>query len=169
MIGMKNVIVGRTASALWAVALDFLGSRDRGVEGVAAIEFAVITPTFVLALICASDLGLGIYRQMQVQDAAQFGAEYAVAHGFDAGAISAAVSATSSFPSLSVSPPPAQYCGCPTSSGVTVADCGSSCPSGGSPGTYVTVSTQGIYKTILSYPVIPSSFTFSNQATVRIQ
>ncbi len=169
MIVMNNLIITRAGSALRAAARDFLGGRDRGIQGVAAIEFAVITPTLVLALICASDLGLGIYRHMQVQNAAQFGAEYAVAHGFDASAISAAVSAASNFPSLSVSPPPSQFCGCPTSGGVTIADCASSCPSGSSPGTYVTVSTQGTYKTILSYPSIPNSFTFSNQATVRIQ
>ena len=165
---MRQRLANR-ASAVWRAAADFLAGRERGIEGVAAIEFAVVIPPLVVAMICASDLGLGIYRRMQVQNAAQLGAEYAVAHGFDAGSISSAVSSGSNFPSLSVSPTPTQFCGCPGATGIATSDCASSCPSGGAPGTYVTVSTQGTYNTILRYPMIPNSFTFSNQATVRIQ
>ena len=57
------------------------------IDGVAAIELSIIAPMLVLALVCTADLGLGIYRNMQVQNAAQAGAEYAVTHGFVADSI----------------------------------------------------------------------------------
>ncbi|TMJ54449.1 MAG: pilus assembly protein, partial [Alphaproteobacteria bacterium] len=54
----------------------------RDIRGVAAIEFAIVAPMLVLAMVCTADLGLGIYRKMQVQNAAQAGAEYAIVHGY---------------------------------------------------------------------------------------
>jgi hypothetical protein len=50
----------------------------------------------VLALICTVDLGLGINRKMQVENAAQAGAQYAVVHGFAASSISNAVTQATS-------------------------------------------------------------------------
>lgn len=165
---MRDLALRKLASCLARAALDFARGRDRGVDGSALVEFAVTGPALVLMMVCAGDLGLGIYRHMQVQNAAQVGAQFAVAHGFNATAISSAVSAASSFP-LSVSPAPTQFCGCPSTSGIATADCGSTCASGVSAGTYVTVSTQATYTPVVSYPLLPSSFSFSNQATVRIQ
>lgn len=164
---MRNLATKLT-SRLAQAALDFARGRNRGVHGGALVEFAVTGPALVLMMVCAGDLGLGIYRHMQVQNAAQVGAQYAVAHGFDATAISSAVTAVSSYP-LSASPAPTQFCGCPSASGVATADCGSTCPSGISAGTYVTVSTQATYTPVVPYPLLPSSFSFSNQSTVRIQ
>ena len=47
--------------------------------GNAAIEMAVIAPVLVLLLVGIADFGMAVYRKMQVQHAAQAGAEYAMA------------------------------------------------------------------------------------------
>ena len=139
------------------------------VRGVAAIELSIIAPTLALALICTADLGLGIYRNMQVQNAAQAGAEYAVAHGFVAESITTAVQAATALSGISASPAPSQFCGCPSATGVAVATCGATCPGGSTVGTYVTVSALATYRTLLPYPALPSSFALTAQSTVRIQ
>jgi Flp pilus assembly protein TadG len=139
-----------------------------GVRGALSIEFAVIAPTLVLMLIGVLDLGMGIYRKMQVQNAAQAGAAYAVLHGFTSSSIESAVTSATSF-GVSASPAPSEFCGCASSGGVTAATCGSTCSGGSSPGTYVTVSAQGTYTTLLPYPGIPNSYTLSAQSTVRLQ
>jgi Flp pilus assembly protein TadG len=141
----------------------------RADEGIAAVEFAFVAPVLVILIVCTADLGLGLYRKMQVQNAAQAGAQYAAVHGFDSSSISAAVTGATSFSAISASPTPSQFCGCPSSTGVTSTSCSSTCSGGASPGTYVTVSATGSYTTLISYPGIPSTFTFTAQPTVRIQ
>jgi len=146
----------------------FISGSDRGASGATAIEFAIIGPALVLMMACTIDLGMGIYRKMQVQNAAQAGAEYAIAHGFTASIANAVTNATS-FSGIAASPAPSEFCGCPSSTGVTSVTCSSTCSSGAAAGTYVMVSAQGTYNTILSYPLIPNSFVFAAQSTVRIQ
>jgi Flp pilus assembly protein TadG len=146
------------------------------VRGIAAIEFAFITPVLILMSIAVFDLGQGAYRDMQVQNAAQAGAEYAIAHGFNANSISNAVKSATSFAGIGVSQAPSQFCGCASSTGIsnvscnsTCSSCNSTCSNGLGPGTYVTVSAQGTYTTMIPYPMMPSSFTFNAQSTARIQ
>ncbi len=148
---------------------NFVTKGQNAVAGSAAIEFAIVAPVLVLALIGTTDLGLGIHRKMQVENAAQAGVEYAVVYGFTASSISNAVTSATSFSGISSSPAPVQFCGCASTTGITNADCGSTCTGGVAPGVYVTVSAQGTYRTILSYPIIPDSFTFASQSTARIQ
>jgi Flp pilus assembly protein TadG len=143
-------------------------STDRGTNGTMAVEFAIIAPALVLMMACTVDLGMGIYRKMQVENAAQAGAEYAIEHGYT-GSIANVVSNATTFSGIIASPGPSEFCGCPSSTGITSAACNSTCPSGVAAGTYVTVSAQGTYNTILPYPVIPHTFTFAAQSTVRIQ
>ena len=60
-------------------------------KGVAAIEFAIMIPLFGLMLVSVTDIGLSVYRKMQVESAAQTGAQYAMVRGFDLSSISGAV------------------------------------------------------------------------------
>jgi Flp pilus assembly protein TadG len=136
---------------------------------VAAIEFAIVAPTLILALICTADLGVGIFRKMQVENAAQAGAQYASTNGFAASSISSAVTNATGFSSVSATPAPVQFCGCASDTGITTVDCSATCAGGFSAATYVTVSAQASYTTILPYPIIPSSFTFTSASTVRVQ
>ena len=145
-----------------------LGSTREATSGVASIELAIIAPVIVLALICTFDLGLGIYRRMQVESAAQGGAEYAIARGFSADGVTRAVANATSF-AVTANPAPSQFCGCATATGVSAMACGQPCPNGVSAGTYVTVSAQGSYNTLLPYPMFPNTYNFAAQSTVRTQ
>jgi len=140
--------------------------QDR--TGVTAIEFAIIAPVMVLMFICMADLGLGVYTDMQVNNAAQYGTEYALAKGYDSSAITTAVKNSSSLSNATVSP--TEFCGCPGSSGVITNSCNASCSDGGGKsGTYVQVAVSSTYTTMLRYPGLPSSYSLSAQSTVRLQ
>lgn len=147
----------------------FLSGDINGIRGTSAIEFAMIAPAMILMSICTIDLGIGFYRYMQVESAAGAGARYAALHGFSADTIAAAITNATSYSGISASPDPNQFCGCPSTSGVAVATCGSTCTGGAAAGTYVNASAQTVYTPIMSYPLLPSSFTLSAQSTMRIQ
>src|ERR1700730_18569217 len=118
----------------------FFSSDCSAIAGAASIELAIIAPVLVAALICTVDLGLGIYRSMQVEAAAQAGAEYAVTRGFSPAGVTGAVAGAASLGGVQATPAPVQFCGCASAGGVTSTVCGQPCPDGTSPGTYVTVS-----------------------------
>jgi Flp pilus assembly protein TadG len=146
-------------------------SRAAGdTSGVAAIEFGIIVPILVMMTVATVDIGMGFYRKMQVEDAAQAGAQWAIRNGFDSAGISNAVtSAIQGAPAISVSPAPVQFCGCASGSSISAASCGSTCPGGVQAGTYTTVSAQMTYNTILPYGFFPSTFNFVSQSTARLQ
>src|SRR5262249_8459253 len=134
-----------------------------------AIEFSIIAPVLIAATICTVDLGMVSYRKLQVQDAAQAGAQYAAVHGFNASSISNAISGATSYSGISASPAPTQFCGCASATGIRILGCGSQCPGNIAAGTYVTASAQSTYTPIIPYPMIANSFALSAQSTVRIQ
>lgn len=146
------------------VAARRLGRQRRGN---AAIEMALIAPALVLLLVGLADYGTAIYRRMQVQNAAQAGADFAMRNGFNNAAIVAAVTNASAFVGLTATPAPVEACGCASVSAVAPAICGSTCAGGRAAGTYVTVSATGTHTTLLPYPGIPSSFTFVATSTTR--
>jgi TadE-like protein len=184
----------------WARGIrNFMVGAD-GITGAAMVEFAVFVPAFAFMVVYLLDFGFYTFRQMEVQHAAQAGAQYAIAYGgypsstLCPGAscpISLAVANDSNDPKFPIiaSPAPVEFCGCPSSSGVTQIATGKSacsatntgsCPipnnatcSGGA-GTYVTVSAQGTYTPLVA-PLpgglfsTKSSYTLSACATVRVQ
>jgi Flp pilus assembly protein TadG len=138
-------------------------------SGVAAVEFGFMIPLFGLMLISVTDIGLSVYRKMQVEGAAQVGARYAMVNGFDASAISTAVTSASNATAITATPSPVKFCGCSTGSSISAVACGTTCPGGATAGTYTTVSAQAKYSTILNYQVVPYTYTFNAQSTVRLQ
>jgi hypothetical protein len=160
--------LGRNAN-LRATLAEFFAGSGRGIQGAAAIELAALAPVLVMAMIVTADLGMGIYRNMQVQGAAQTGAEYAVNHGFDAGAITNAIAISTPLTGLSASPAPRQFCGCASSTGIVETACDANCAGGARAGTYVTASAQSVYQTLIPYPLLPDTFTLTAQSTVRLQ
>jgi Flp pilus assembly protein TadG len=168
-MSMQRVVRSHVTEAKWRPRIcAFFSGNGVGIQGVAAVELALLGPMAILMLVVTFDLGMGIYRNMQVQNAAQAGAQYAIAHGFGS-QISNVVTSATSFSAIAASPAPSKFCGCPSSAGVTVATCSSTCTSGMVAGTYVSVSSQGTYTTILPYPLIRNSFPLTAQSTVRIQ
>ncbi len=158
----------------------FAKSGGDAVTGIAAIEFAIIVPLLILMLVGVIDLGLGMYRNMQVQESAQAGAQYAVVKGCTASDISNAVTSATSYSSIAASPGPVEFCGCATATGLTnitnqnttcsSACSGSTCSNGYTAGTYVTVSASATYYPSLIYSsLFPKSFALTAQSTVRIK
>jgi Flp pilus assembly protein TadG len=143
------------------------GGHD-GIRGAAGIEFAILASILIVMAIGVVDVGMGFYRKMQVQNAAQAGAYYAMRHGFAPTSIANAVTAATAFSGISASPAPRQYCGCPSNTGIATIDCSSTCPDGSTAAKYVEVSAQGTYNTILIYPSFPQSFPLASMSTVRL-
>src|SRR5690349_13225623 len=129
--GRSRVAIKRGASATpttivrrWARRLALMARTDRGN---AAIEFALATPILIGLLVPVADLGIAMSQQLQVQQAAQAGAQYALLHGYNSSAISNAVTAATNLPGVSAAPAPSQSCGCPTGTAIAAASCSSTC------------------------------------------
>src|SRR5947209_8673258 len=75
-------------------------------EGSAAVEFSVVAPVLAVVLVPLIDIGMAVYQQMQVQDAAQAGAQYAMAHGWNSASIQNAVTGATAL-SVTAAPAPA--------------------------------------------------------------
>jgi TadE-like protein len=162
----------------------FLVGED-GIAGAALIEFTIFAPLLVVMSIYLMDFGLLFYRQMQVQNAAQAGVDWAVAnHVFNAAGITAAVNNATTYtditlPTDSLNPNPIERCGCPSSAGglsftaynppIACRVCGTP-PSTSVGGLYVTVQTQAIWNSFIQYGLFPNpTRTLTAQATARIQ
>jgi len=147
----------------------FLARVASNTSGAVAVEFGFMIPVLTLMVVSVIDIGLGVYRKMQVEQAAQAGVEYAIAHGFDANAISNAVTSATNSSAVTASPSPVTFCGCATGSSISTVSCGTTCPGGALAGTYTTVSSQATYSTMLNYQVVPYTYTYSKQSTARLQ
>jgi Flp pilus assembly protein TadG len=147
--------------------------RDR--RGVSAVEFAILAPVLVALPVPIVDIGLGLYTQMELQNAAQAGAQYALLHpsAFPSPAqIQAA--AVAAVPSLTLTASSSQACGCPGTGpagapAVTFGSCGTACSTGQPPGTFITVTAQTTYVPMMSYPALGNSVALSAHSVARIQ
>ena len=165
----------------------FLVGED-GIAGTALIEFTLFAPLLVVMSIYTMDFGLLFYRNMQVENAAQAGADWAIAnHVFNDTGIRAAVTNATTNTGISISTGyPIERCGCPSStpdtppgldftSNTAPAPCPvCTLPGGGSAvgGLYVTVQTQATYNSVVPYGLFSgakATRTLTAQATARIQ
>jgi Flp pilus assembly protein TadG len=139
--------------------------RDR--RGVAAVEFAIIVPVLIGMFMGVVDLGLGLFTQVQLANAAQAGAAYAMQKGYNAGGMTYAAQTSTRLTGLTVTP--SQFCGCPSDTGVISTSCTASCGDGLTAGTFVQISVSKAYSTLLSYPGLPSTINMSESAVARTQ
>jgi Flp pilus assembly protein TadG len=141
--------------------------RDR--SGVAAIEFALAAPILVAAFVGIADVGMGIYKQMQLVNAVQAGARYAMINGWNSAQIQNAVTSATDLTAVSATPAPTTSCGCPSNATIIAATCGSTCASSAAAGTYVTVNAQFAYTPVIPFVGFGGAVTLVAQSTVRIQ
>ena len=153
----------------------FLVGED-GNAGSALIEFTLLAPLLVIMGVYTMDFGFVFYRQMQVQNAAQAGVDWAMAnHVFNAAGVIAAVNSATNYGGITVSTGyPIEQCGCPSSTGVTFTDntAPTPCPTCGGAvgGLYVTVQTQATWNSFIQYGLFSSAAsTLTAQATARLQ
>lgn len=137
-------------------------------RGTAIVEFAVVVPVLGVLTVGLAEFGLAYYAQSQVAVAAQTGLRYAYANGYNSTAISSAVTGSSSQITINATPAPSTFCGCVVSNAIVSASCSSTCASGGSPATYVSVSAQTTYTPPVSLPGLPTSYTLSSTAKGRL-
>jgi Flp pilus assembly protein TadG len=146
-----------------------------GESGTAAIEFALFLPFLLLLLTGVVELGFSAYEAMQVSNAVEAGALYAAANTATFSAANTATATTSGaalppgLNSLTATPAPSTFCGCPSAAG-TVSNQGAPAPlcattfptacSGGVAGTYVRVNASLNHKAILPTSWgLPTAFT----------
>ncbi|HWA69608.1 MAG TPA: TadE/TadG family type IV pilus assembly protein [Rhizomicrobium sp.] len=139
------------------------------VSGSAAIEFGLIFPLLLVLLAGVVEVGFAMREAMQVQDAAEVGAGYAIKNGWNSAAISAAVVNATGATGVTAAPAPTQYCGCPGAAGVTAVLCTATCAAGVAPGVYVRVNASRPHVTILNNLGLPIPATITAHAIVRLQ
>ena len=142
----------------------------RGSEsGTAAIEFGLFIPVLLTLLTGTVELGLLMYEGMQVSNAVEAGALYVAKNGWNSAAITSAVTNAGVLPTglntLTATPAPAQFCGCPTAAGVTnlgAPPCSATACSGSTPaGTYVQINASLTHMIIIPNPWVPATLTAS--------
>lgn len=140
-------------------------------SGFAAAEFGAVGAILTICTIGVVDIGNLVRTSMRAKYAVAAGAGYAFRNGFDASAISAAVTAASNVASISVSPSPSQFYGCATSSGVTTVNDGSTACSGTTvmPGVYVRVQASAPFRPIFKASMFSYPDAVSATAVVRIK
>jgi Flp pilus assembly protein TadG len=168
--------------------------EEAGIAGAALVEFTIFAPMLMIMSIYTMDFGLVFYKKLELQNAAQAGAQWAIANRvYNSSSIQiAAQNATKLAPGkFNVSS--SQFCGCSKDSGgnpnVTFLSNGSCTASStctnGVPGTYVTVcatftAASGLNNNFITYGLVPSSYSGScsltsvtapitAQSTARIQ
>jgi Flp pilus assembly protein TadG len=170
---MKGTAIGR--------ALLELMFRE---EGSALIEATLIAPILVAMGAYTADFGLQFYTKMQVQNAAQAGAQWAMANRiYNSAAVQ--IAGTNATPLSGVTITSSQFCGCSQdSSGNPVVTslaagactsapnttCNTTSGVSGVEGNYVNVTaTKSPYNSFVPFGLIASTYTISATSTARIQ
>jgi Flp pilus assembly protein TadG len=108
----------------------------------AAIEFGLFAPFLIMLLVAVFEIGFAMYGAMQVNNAAEAGLIYAAKNGWDQAGISNAIVSSTGSSAIKASPAPAQFCGCPSNSGVQAVACNATCSSGDTPGEYIRIDAS---------------------------
>jgi Flp pilus assembly protein TadG len=172
-----------------------LRSLANDTSGAVLMEITLFMPILVLMAVAIINFGLYFLYAIQVENAAQAGAQWAITNaeqnGYSSGSIQSAGNGanTSSQPkvftaicSSNTNCSITQFCGCPSSSGVTnlstatppvtPPSCalGAACSDGSVPGYYIKVVVSGTFTPFSKFgSFFPSSYSPSYTATVRVQ
>jgi uncharacterized membrane protein len=138
-------------------------------RGSAAVEAALILPVLLLMMTALYDLGFTAFEAMQVQSAADAGAQYAAGNDWDPAAISSAVTSATGASGITATPAPSRFCACPTGGTLVNISCSATCINGDPPGVYALVSAQKTHSTVLPYPTLPQLHILSGRATTRLE
>lgn len=147
-----------------------LGLFGHASGGIAAVEFALVATFLVPLAVGACDLGMVLYRQMAIENAAWAGASRASLHGWTAsspGDIQSAATAASGYAPTSVSA--IQEYGCDNNGAIQPTNKGGNCTSGLTAGTFVVVTATAVAPIMVPVPGLPASFTLSYTALARIK
>ena len=139
-------------------------ARDR--RGAVAVEFALITPVLLIALIALADFGLMVYQNTQLSEAASAGVRFALQSGNEDDDAGIEAATLASLPdNLGASVAVTRECRCPTGGAVA---CDSECSGEIVPGRYVEVVVTCPYSMIFDYPHIGDVDSLRSHAVMRI-
>jgi Flp pilus assembly protein TadG len=140
-------------------------------------EFALMLPLLIVLLLGVIEFGRFTYFSIVVGNAAHAGAEYGAqsqTNGGDIAGMEAAATADGQNNIANITPLASQVCACwnnatstSTPSTPTAAACGQTCTTGQRV-VYAQVHTTGTYSPLFTYPGLPSTFTVSAQAIMRV-
>lgn len=138
-------------------------------RGAAAVEAALILPVLLLMMTALYDLGFAAFEAMQVQSAADAGAQYAAGNGWNPAAISSAVTSATGGSGITATPAPSRFCACTMGGTLVDISCSATCANGDQPGVYALVNAQKTHSTVLPYPALPRPYVLTGRATTRLE
>lgn len=161
---------------------------EEGTAGAAVVEATILVPILVAMGAYTADFGLFFYTKMQMQNAAQAGAQWAIANRvYNHDSIQFAAQNAVQMSGITVTATPTPFCGCSTDSSgnPTVTSMGggtctsapnSTCNTGGVTGNYLAVTAKPkypdnttLYKSFVPFGLISSTYNISATTVVRIQ
>ena len=132
--------------------------------GVAATEFALVSPIFVILTLGVIDVGTAVFERFELKTAARVGAEYALTNLTDVDGITDAVVRATNHESQSISVTVFTFCECTFEEPFV---CTEICDNGEAPRKFVTVRVVDFYNPVfLPEPDTPEDedFTFSKRS-----
>lgn len=154
------------AGNLWS-SLGGLRSRLQADEsGLAAVELALVLPFLLLMLAGLIDASRLISENMQVQSAAQAGADHALRHGWSEPDVRQAIVGAASI-GVAADPAPRLMKACVSGTEI-VETAAAICPTGEPPGDYVVASARAAFEPLFPWPGILLPQTLSTSIVARI-
>jgi Flp pilus assembly protein TadG len=149
-------------------------------SGAAIVEFTIMAPMLVGLSVYTGDFGMLIYNKIEIQNAAQAGAQWAIANrGYNLTYIQQAGQFATKLASNAITITPSQFCACSVDASQNAklttwaGTCtpNTTCNTTGTVGSYVTVIAQltNPYHSLFPYGIVQSTYTISATTTVRIQ
>jgi Flp pilus assembly protein TadG len=145
------------------LALKTLGESE---EGVAAIELAAICAVLATLAVGMFEFATAIHQNVQLQQAARAGVEYAMKFPSDVAGIEQAVIGSTRNPSSGLNISINQFCECPDATSIVCTD---TCPVNVLPNTFVQVSLAQPASGILSPTGLLPGISLSASATMRVR
>jgi len=134
-------------------------------SGTAAIEFGLAIPVLAVLLTAIVEIGFSMYQAKQVSYGAEAGLFYAAQNGWNAAGIqNAAINATGLTGTAATA---SQFCGCPSSTGITAASCSATCSDGSQPSQYIQINVSLARRSIIINSGFALPSTISAQSILR--
>lgn len=142
-------------------------SRQLAAErrGAVAVEFAFLLPVLLMMLAGLVDMSRLMSQQMQVQSAAQAGAAYTLAKGWNQAAVAQAIVDATSLP-VAAEPAPRTLSACVSGTDI-VETTAALCPSGEAPGKYALASARVPFRPLIPWPGVLVPQAIEGSALVR--
>jgi hypothetical protein len=147
-------------------------------QGLASVEFAILTPMLALMLVGTIDLGLAYVNGQELEDAAHSGTQRVLHDPLSASDTTTVELmgleeyydrsiSSGEIGALPVTANARNFCGCPDGNEVS---CGTTCSGGEGAGTFVELTMVGTSNMTLSYPFTgKSSVTLTRTSIVRVE